>query len=203
MRQSVGWSVAAPLLLLSLAAWTSEHDTHTPAAKPTADTVREFDKKDDVQLPPTEWVPTTIAVLPAAGAGDDDEDELAQDPVWEPETGREPGAVRGPGTAHGPEPARAPRSARMPGTAWTPEASRTPSPTTLPTPRSHRAPSPADNAFAGRPASPAARPYALASSSASRISERIRARLRTPDALREAFVVKEILDRPLGRRRRR
>ena len=137
------------------------------------------------------------------GAGDDDEDELAQDPVWEPETGREPGAVRGPGTAHGPETARAPRSARMPGTAWAPEASRTPSPTTLPTPRSHRAPSPADNAFAGRPASPAARPYAHASSPASRISERIRARLRTPDALREAFVVKEILDRPLGRRRRR
>ena len=136
------------------------------------------------------------------GAGDDDEGNLAQDPVWEPETVREPGAVRGPGTAHGPETARAPKSARMPGTAWAPEASRTPSPTTLRTPRSHRAPSP-DNAFAGRPASPAAQPYAHASSPASQISERIRARLRTPDALREAFVVKEILDRPLGRRRRR
>ena len=91
----------------------------------------------------------------------------------------------------------------MPGTAWAPEASRTPSPATLRTSGTHRAPSPADNAFAGRPASPAALPYAHASSPASQISERIRARLRTPDALREAFVVKEILDRPLGRRRRR
>ncbi len=32
---------------------------------------------------------------------------------------------------------------------------------------------------------------------------RIRARLDTPDALREAFVIKEILDRPLARRRAR
>ncbi len=31
--------------------------------------------------------------------------------------------------------------------------------------------------------------------------ERLRGRLKTPDGLREAFVLKEILDRPLARRR--
>ena len=35
------------------------------------------------------------------------------------------------------------------------------------------------------------------------VMARIRARLSTPDALREAFVIKEILDRPLARRRAR
>lgn len=45
-------------------------------------------------------------------------------------------------------------------------------------------------------------PYAHASP-ADAVLERVRARLGTPDALREAFVVKEILDRPLARRRTR
>ncbi|MDP6604519.1 MAG: hypothetical protein QGG17_10030 [Rhodospirillales bacterium] len=35
------------------------------------------------------------------------------------------------------------------------------------------------------------------------LSARLRARLRTPHSLREAFVVKEILDRPVGMRRGR
>ena len=35
------------------------------------------------------------------------------------------------------------------------------------------------------------------------LSARLRARLRTPASLREAFVVKEILDRPVGMRRGR
>ena len=45
-------------------------------------------------------------------------------------------------------------------------------------------------------------PYAHASPSDA-VMARIRARLVTPDALREAFVIKEILDRPLARRRAR
>ena len=133
------------------------------------------------------------------GYGTGDEDELAQDAVWEPETVREPEGVRGTGTAHGPETARAPRTARMPGTVWAPEESRTPA--TLRTSGAYRT-RPPDNAFTGRPSSPATPPYPHASP-ASLLSERIRARLRTPDALREAFVVKEILDRPLERRRRK
>ena len=36
-----------------------------------------------------------------------------------------------------------------------------------------------------------------------RLATRIRARLREPDTLREALVLKEILDRPLAQRRRR
>ncbi|MDE0239667.1 MAG: hypothetical protein OXQ84_05630 [bacterium] len=45
-------------------------------------------------------------------------------------------------------------------------------------------------------------PYAHASPTDA-VMARIRARLGTPDALREAFVIKEILDRPLARRRTR
>ena len=129
-------------------------------------------------------------------AGDDDEDELASETAWEPEaewisekerrskTERDPGPPRTRGTAGATEPPRAPAQAM----------SRAPA--------SHPA-APHDRPFAGTPPSAAAvlRPHA--SSTASRVSERLRARLQTPDALREAFVLKEILDRPLGRRRRR
>ena len=45
-------------------------------------------------------------------------------------------------------------------------------------------------------------PYAHASPT-DEVMARIRGRLDTPDALREAFVIKEILDRPLARRRAR
>lgn len=115
------------------------------------------------------------------GTGDEDEDELAEDAVWEPETARTPG------------------TARTAPTSWTPGPTQAPG--TLRTSPAHRARSPEVVPRDRRP-SPTAPPHAHARPE-SLLSERIRARLRTPDALREAFVVKEILDRPLGRRRRR
>ena len=108
------------------------------------------------------------------------------DPVWEPEPARRPAAAtREPETAWKPAVA-----AREPETAWKPAAAaREPAPSRAPR-DAYRVPSRA-------PASP---PH-LPASPESLLSERIHARLRTPDALREAFVVKELLDRPLGRRR--
>ena len=61
---------------------------------------------------------------------------------------------------------------------------------------------PADPAPWGTTAPRTTRPHAHASP-AHALSERIRARLGTPDALREAFVIREVLDRPLARRRAR
>lgn len=122
---------------------------------------------------------------------EDEVEELASDPVWEPETGREP------------ESARTPASAWKPKTGWSPETSGRPAPasTSQRAAETHRAP-PADHSLGGETASRATLPHAHASP-ASALSQRVRARLRTPDALREAFVIKEILDRPLSGRRGR
>ncbi len=119
------------------------------------------------------------------GAEDDDMDEPAPGAVWEPETVRRPGTLRAPETARAPGTARGPRTARVP------EASR--ATVTLRASETYRA----------TPSSLAAPPHHPHASPTSSLSERIRARLRGSDALREAFVVKEILDQPLGRRRRR
>lgn len=125
----------------------------------------------------------------------DDRDEPAPDtpeePVWEPVTARKRGATREPEAARKPGAAWEPEAVWRPASARKPEASRAPAPATLRAFETHRAPS-----------SPAAPPH-LQASPASLRSERIRARLRAPNTLREAFVVKEILDRPLGLRRTR
>ena len=146
------------------------------------------------------------------GTGDDD-DELDSDSIWEPETERDAETAQESGTAREPEAAGRPwatrrseaarrsETARTPRAAGRPESPRAPAPGTLRTSVTHRTPPPG-NVPGGRPSSPAAPSYPRASS-AFLFPERIRARLGTPDALREAFVVKEILDRPLGRRRRR
>ena len=140
------------------------------------------------------------------GTGDDD-DEPDSDSIWEPEAEREAETTRGSETAREPEAAGRPwaarrsETARTPWAAGRPESPRAPAPGTLRTSVTHRTPPPG-NVPGGRHSTPAAPSYPHASS-AFLLSERIRARLRTPDALREAFVVKEILDRPLGRRRRR
>ena len=122
------------------------------------------------------------------GYGNRDEDELAPDAEWEPETEPESGA------------ARTRRAAWKPETVRSSEASRTPTTATSRTSGAHRA-SPTVNDFGDKFSSPAPPPRPHASP-ASVLSEHVRARLGTPEALREAFVVKEILDRPLGRRRR-
>ena len=124
------------------------------------------------------------------GAEDDDMGEPAPGAVWEPETVRRPGTLRAPETARAPGTLRGSGTARGPKTARVPEASRV----TL------RA---ASETYRATPSSLAAPPHHPHASPTSSLSERIRARLRGPDALREAFVVKEILDQPLGRRRRR
>lgn len=125
------------------------------------------------------------------GTGDDDEDEPAPDAVGEPEAAAE--AATG----------RTSKTAWEPQTVWSPKTSRTTAHGTA-APRASEAlrASPADRDIRRRSTSPGTPPR-LDASSASLLSERIRARLRAPDALREAFVVKELLDRPLGRRRRR
>ena len=130
------------------------------------------------------------------GTGDDDEDELASETAGEPEAEWISEKVRRSGTVRDTGPPR------TRGTAWAAKPPRAPAQAMSQAPASHRA-APHDRLFAGTLASTAAVPRPHASSTASRVSERLRARLQTPDALREAFVLKEILDRPLGRRRRR
>jgi len=51
-------------------------------------------------------------------------------------------------------------------------------------------------------AGPAAPPSPAPRAATAPLADRVRARLRGHDALREAFVLKEILDRPVARRRR-
>ena len=124
------------------------------------------------------------------GAGDEEE-EAASEPVWEPETERAP------------EPAHTPPRAWKPKTVWSPKTSGTPAPpgATRRAAGTHGAPA-AGRSPGGATGSRSTLPYAHASPTHA-LSEHIRARLGTPDALREAFVVKEILDRPLARRRGR
>ena len=121
------------------------------------------------------------------GYGTEDEDEPVEDAFREPETGA----------------ARTRPIDREPETVWRPPAARTPAPAAADSRGSGPIRAPAPEAAPGdrrsRPAAPPRRPHAP---SESPLSERIRGRLRTPDALREAFVVKEVLDRPLARRRR-
>ena len=125
------------------------------------------------------------------GAGDDDKDE--SDWEWEPEAALEP--------EPGPEPAA--KSKWEPETVWSPKAARAPAGApAAPQEFEVMRVSPAEREHRRRHPSPGALPRADASPAPAR-SERIRARLHTADALREAFVVKELLDRPLGQRRRR
>ena len=125
------------------------------------------------------------------GTEDEDEGEFEQEEgsIWEPQVEPEaesvpaPATARTAGTMRAPEPrwVRASESLR-PSAGY-----RTPASEVVPT--------------VGRP-SPAA-PHHPRVPPGSMLAARVRARLHTPDALREAFVVKEVLDRPLARRRRR
>ena len=130
------------------------------------------------------------------GTGDEEE-ESASDSVWEPETGREPE------TAREPQPAHTPPRAWKPKTVWSPE---TPGSAALPSATRRAAEAygvpAAGRSPGGATGSRTTQPYAH-SSTTHALSAHLRARLGTPDALREAFVVKEILDRPLARRRGR
>ena len=134
------------------------------------------------------------------GTGDEEEDEES---VWAPETGREQETRPEPDMEGEPETAHTPPRAWKSKTARSPETSGTPAPPSAArrAGEAHGAPA-AGRSPGGATGSRTAAPYAHASP-AHALSERIRARLRTPDALREAFVVKEILDRPLARRRAR
>lgn len=134
------------------------------------------------------------------GTGDEEEEEES---VWEPETARERETQPESDMGRAPETAHTPPRAWKPKTVWSPETSGTPAPpsATRRAPGTHGAPA-AGRSPGGATGSRTPPPYAHASP-AHALSERIRARLNTPDALREAFVVKEILDRPLARRRAR
>ena len=138
------------------------------------------------------------------GTGDDDEEELESDSVWEPETSREPEPARRPVTARGSGTDRAQETAPKPGTPWAPKAARPSAPGPTPvmgqTLDPHRS-SLADNPLRSRLSSQVAAPPHSQVHPTSFLPRRIRAHLGTPDALREAFVVKELLDRPLGLRR--
>ena len=134
------------------------------------------------------------------GTGEEDEDELASETVWEPEAEPQSETMRGAATARRSEAARATGAPRTGGTPWARKPPRAYAPPSSRAPATRRAP-PHDRAAGGQHS--AAGPPHPRASTASRISERLRARLHTTDALREAFVLKEILDRPLGRRRRR
>ena len=134
------------------------------------------------------------------GTGDEEEDEES---VWEPETGRERE------TQPEPDMGQAPEAAHTPPRAWKSKTVRSRETPGSPAPPSTKrraaetqGASAAGRSPGGATGSRTAPPYAHASP-AHALSERVRARLNTPDALREAFVVKEILDRPLARRRAR
>jgi hypothetical protein len=134
------------------------------------------------------------------GPGDEDDYEPAEDVVWEPETeaARTRPSDREPETG----PTRTRSIDWEPETVWRPPAARTPAPPTAGLRASGSIRAPASEVAPGVGRSPPAVPRHPRAPSESPLSERIRARLRTPDALREAFVVKEVLDRPLARRRR-
>ena len=112
------------------------------------------------------------------------------DAMWEPE--RE--------TAHTPPRAWRAKTTRSP---WGREQSESPAPVsaTQRAPETHGA-QPSDRSPWDTVGSRSTQLYALASPTHALLA-RIRARLDTPDALREAFVIREILDRPLARRRAR
>ena len=135
------------------------------------------------------------------GPGDEDDYEPAEDLIREPE--KESARTRS--TDREPEGglARTRSIDREPETVWRPPAARTPAPPTADPRASGTTRAPASEVALGVRRSPPAAPHRPRAPSESPLPERIRARLRTPDALREAFVVKEILDRPLARRRRR
>ena len=137
------------------------------------------------------------------GAEDDDMGEPAPGAVWEPETVRRPGTLRAPETARAPGTLRAPETARAPGTVRGPGTARGPKTARVPEASRATVTLRASETSRATPSSLAAPPHHPHASPTSSLSERIRARLRGSDALREAFVVKEILDQPLGRRRRR
>ena len=137
------------------------------------------------------------------GAEDDDMDAPAPGAVWEPETVRRPGTLRAPETARAPGTLRAPETARAPGTLRGSGTARGPKTARVPEASRATVTLRASETYRATPSSLAAPPHHPHASPTSSLSERIRARLRGSDALREAFVVKEILDQPLGRRRRR
>ena len=118
--------------------------------------------------------------------------EAASESIWGPaaEATREPEAVEEADAAWEPLSARG----REPATGWKPAPERMPAPPVSRTPGA---------AYRASPPSAPAPPHHPRPSSELLLPERIRARLHGQDALREAFVVKELLDRPLGLRRRR
>ena len=139
------------------------------------------------------------------GYGTADEEEYEYEPTEDAFGEPEQEAVRARPIGRGPEPetSRTRSIDREPETVWRPPAARRPAPPAVDSRASGSARTPTPESAPGhrrsQPAVPPRRPHPP---SESPLSERVRARLRTPDALREAFVVKEVLDRPLARRRR-
>ncbi len=119
-----------------------------------------------------------------------DREQPQPDALWEPE--RE--------TVHTPPRAWRAKTARSP---WSREQSENPAPTGAMrrAPETHGAQT-TDRSPWDTVGSRTTQPYALGGPTHAFLA-RIRARLDTPDALREAFVIREILDRPLARRRAR
>ncbi|MCY4607569.1 MAG: hypothetical protein OXD40_03095 [bacterium] len=118
-----------------------------------------------------------------------DREQPEPDPVWEPERD----SARVSPWARERKTVQDPWSRETPGSPAPPSATRRRAPET----RGARA---ADRPPWGTTGSRTALPYAHESPTHA-LLERLRGRLGAPDALREAFVVKEILDRPLARRR--
>ena len=111
-----------------------------------------------------------------------DADELAPEALWTPETSPAPETYQAPRASRAPAEAyqAASGASRTPAKAYqaASRASRTPFPSSAPLPRS-------DMSLDDSP------------------SKRIRAHLRAPDGLSTALVMKELLDKPLGLRRKR
>ena len=117
-------------------------------------------------------------------------EEPEPDAVWEPEREH----ARSPPRPWQAETVRSPWSRSTPGRP-APASARRRAPETVGAQTTGHSPWGAEGSRGSLPYAPASAAHA--------VLERIRTRLGAPDALREAFVIKEILDRPLARRRGR
>ena len=168
------------------------------------------DEEDEALESESIWKPRADPEREVADAQEADAQQQETRPTRRVARAPEPKPARAPRAAHAPAPdagratahtrTPAPRAASSPDSVW---GSGPSGGTRARMPEAYRAPHSDRASGAGSMSRSAASAQPSPPVPASALSQRIRARLHTQDALREAFVLKELLDRPLARRRRR